>query len=83
MTVAKREASLRAMLNKNASESRLLKGAEAVRCARIQVLRARIGEIPLLTPTHRHDRRIAKLNGQIELLLTTNPLSILAEFRKT
>ena len=82
MTLEKRVATLRAMLAKSASDTRLLKAAERVRDARIQVLRATIGEMPSVKLTPHQHRRIAKLEGQIEVLRETLPIAILAEFRE-
>jgi hypothetical protein len=83
MTLAKREATLRTLLTRNASEPRLLNAAAKVRYARIQVLRARIGQMPSVVRTREHARRVARLEAQIGSLLVTTPLSIIAEFRKT
>jgi hypothetical protein len=83
MTLAKREATLRTLLIKHASDARLLKAAERVRCARMQVLRARIGEIPQFENTHEHDNRLTKLEKQIESLQATHPLAIVREFRNS
>src|SRR5688572_8370969 len=82
LTLEKREASLRTLLTQSASEYKLLKAAERVRDARIQVLRATIGEIPSFTRTPQQNKRIAKLGSKVELLLATTPMAILNEFRR-
>ena len=81
LTLEKRTAALRTLLIQGASEYRLLKAAGRVRDARIQVLRARIGEMPSPIRTPQQNRRIPKLAGQIETLRATTPMAILAEFR--
>jgi hypothetical protein len=81
MTLAKREATLRTLLTHNASESQLLKAALKVRDARIQVLQSSIGEMPTVIRSPQHDRRVAKLRGQIETIRATTPMAILAKFR--
>jgi outer membrane PBP1 activator LpoA protein len=80
--VEKREAALRSMLTKCASNVRLLKAAERVRDARVQVLRAKIGEMPSVKLTPSQHRRIARLEGEIQVLNETAPQTILAEFRR-
>jgi hypothetical protein len=82
LTLEKRAATLRTLLTQSASEYKLLKAAERVREARIQVLRATIGEIPSVIRTPQQNRRIAKLGGRIESLLATTPMTILEEFRR-
>jgi hypothetical protein len=82
LTLEKRAALLRTLLNQSASEYKLLKAAERVRHARIRVLRATIGEIPSIIRTPQHNRRIAKLGGKIESLLATTSMTILDEFRR-
>ena len=81
LTLAKRTATLRTLLTQSASEYKLLKAAGRVRDARIQVLRATIGEMPSVIRTSGQNRRIAKLGDQIESLRATTPMAILAEFR--
>ncbi len=83
LTLEKRAATLRTMLRQSASEYQLVKAAGRVRDARIQVLRAKIGEMPsvLLTPVQ--NRRIARLETQIARLVAATPTAILAEFRMT
>ena len=82
LTLEKRTAALRTLLSQNATEYKLLKAAEKVRQARIQVLRATIGEIePVVIRTSRPSSRIAKLDAQIELLSAAQPRTILDEFR--
>ncbi len=81
MTKAKREATLRTLVAQSASELRLLKAAARVRNARIQVLRARIGEMPSVIRTPEQDRRVAILERQVESLRATAPTRILDEFQ--
>jgi hypothetical protein len=81
-TLKKRTATLRTLLRQAASEYKLNKAAEKVRDARIQVLRAKIGEMPSVLLTEQQKRRIAKLSGQIDSLLATPPTEILREFRR-
>ena len=81
MTFEKRAAVLRTLLTQSASEYKLLKAAARVRDARIQVLRATIGEMPSVIRTPEQNRRITKLDGQVESLRVTTPMAILAEFR--
>jgi hypothetical protein len=71
------------MLRKNASEYQLIKAAGRVRDAKIQVLRATIGEMPSVIRTPAQNRRIAKLETQIAVLVAATPTAILAEFRLT
>ena len=80
-TLVKRAATLRTLLTHSTSEDKLLKAAERVRDARIQVLRARIGEMPSVLLTPQQQKQIAKLGDQIELLRATTAMVILAEFR--
>jgi hypothetical protein len=83
-TLAKRVKTLRALLNQSASEYYLLKAAAKLRDAQIQVLKAKIGELPiptLLTPLE--EQRLAKLSRQIELLRATTPSEILTDYRWT
>lgn len=82
LTLAKKVATLRTLLAQNASETKLLKAATKVRDARVQVLRATIGEMPFPFRTPRQNKRIAKIEGQIDSLRATEPLVILAEFRQ-
>lgn len=82
LTLEKKEAALRSMLTKCASNARLLKAAERVRDARIQVLKATIGEMPSVKLTPPQLRRIARLEGEIQVLCETTPTTILAEFRR-
>ena len=81
LTLAKREAVLRTLLTRSASEYQLLKAAERVRIARMQVLRARIGEMPSVIRTAQQNKRVAKLEQQIDFLRETTPMAILAQFR--
>ena len=81
LTVKKRAAALRTLVTQSATEHKLLKAAVRVRDARIQVLRATIGDMPSVIRTPQQNRRIAMLSGQIELLRATTPMTILAEFR--
>jgi hypothetical protein len=83
LTLEKRAAVLRTLLTQSASEYKQLKAAERVRDARIQVLRAMIGEMPSVILTPQQNRRIAKLGGKIESLLANPPTTILDEFRRT
>ena len=80
-TLERRAATLRTLLTHSTSEDKLLKAAERVRDARIQVLRARIGEMPSVLLTPQQHKQIAKLGDQIELLRATTAMVILAEFR--
>jgi hypothetical protein len=80
LTLRKREAKLRTLLALNAAESRLIKAADLIRGARIQVLRSRIGELPFADAPERR-RRVAKIDAQIEALRATTLDTILAEFR--
>ena len=70
------------MLRQTASEYQLQKAAVRVREARIQVLRAQIGEMPSVLLTAPQKKRIAKLSSQIESLRATTPMEILAEFQR-
>jgi hypothetical protein len=80
VTLEKRHAALRTLLIKTASEYKLLKAAERVRDARIQVLRATRGAMPSVIRTPQQNRRIARINRQIESLCATAPMAILVEF---
>lgn len=80
LTLKKREATLRTLLAGNASEYQLFKAAGRVRDARIQVLRATIGEMPSPIRTPEQNRRIAKLLVKIESLNATTPVAMLAKF---
>ena len=82
LTLEKKAASLRTLLLQNASETKLLKAATKVRDARVQVLRATIGEMPFPFRTSLQYKRIAKIEGQIDALHATEPAVILAEFRQ-
>jgi hypothetical protein len=55
LTLEKRAAALRTLLTQNASEYKLIKAAERVRDARVQVLRATIGDL-LAAQLAQHDR---------------------------
>jgi hypothetical protein len=82
LTLKKRAATLRTLLTKNASESKLLMAAGRVREARIQVLRAKIGEMPsVIYGRHSKASGVARLDEQIELLRAITPMAILNEFR--
>jgi hypothetical protein len=70
---------LHTLLGKGANETKLLKAAEVVRDARIQVLRARLGELPL-AETPEQQRRTARLDAQIKSLHATTPAAVLTEF---
>ena len=80
-TLAKREATLHTLVKLIASESRLLKASDRVRDARIQVLRARIGEMPSVIRTPEQDRRVAELEVRIGALRATSPKELLDEFQ--
>ena len=82
MTLAKREATLRALLNRNASDYKLILAAQRMRDAKAQVLRARIGAMPSVIRTPQQNQRVAMLEAQIASLLATTPKAILLEFRK-
>jgi hypothetical protein len=81
LTLEKRLATLRGLLNKSASEQKLLKAAVRVRDARIQVLRATIGSMPSVIRTPAQNRRVARLNDEVEALREVPPLAILDQFR--
>lgn len=80
LTLKKRMATLRAVLNKGASDQKLLRAAARLRDARAQVLRATIGEMPTPIRTPDDDRRVARLQAQIDSLTATPEVEILAEF---
>ena len=80
-TLEKRAASLRSLLKQNASETKLLKAAEKARVAKVQVLRATIGEMPSPIRTPAQNRRIAKLEVQMDALCALTLPEILAQFR--
>ena len=81
LTLRKRVATLRALLNKRASDAKLLRAATRVRDAGIQVLRATIGEMPTPIRTPDDDRRVAQLQAEIDAIIATPVTEILAEFR--
>jgi predicted nucleic acid-binding Zn-ribbon protein len=81
LTLKKRTATLRTLLASGASEHKVLRAAEKVREAKIQVLRATIGQVPSVLRMNAHSRRLAKLNSQIETLRKTTPECLLAEFK--
>jgi hypothetical protein len=62
ITLEKRTNTLGALLRQFANERKLYKATEKVREARIQVLRAKIGEMPSVRLTKMQRRRIAKLS---------------------
>ena len=74
------------MLISGASEVRLHKAAERVRDPRVQVLRATIGEMPSVKLTPIQNQRIAKLEGEIQVLRETtvpdNPGRVSANSRR-
>jgi len=74
-------ATLRALLNKRASDAKLLRAATRVRDAGIQVLRATIGEMPTPIRTPEDDKRVAQLQAKIDSLSSTSATETLAEFR--
>jgi hypothetical protein len=80
LTLQKRTDTLRNLIRQRASQYQLCKAAIKVRDAQIQVLRARIGELSPALFTARYNKRIAVLNGKIELLQATSPTELLAEF---
>jgi hypothetical protein len=82
LTLQKRGAALRTLLSKSANEHKLLKAAERVRAGRIQVLRSTIGDMPTPIRTPLQNKRIARLNSEIESLVATTPATILEEFRR-
>jgi hypothetical protein len=82
LTLKKRADTLRTLLRQAASQYQLNKAAGKVRDARIQVLRAKIGEMPSVVLTAQQKRRSAKLSDQIESLRATTPMEILSEFRR-
>ncbi len=81
LTLEKRTDTLRTLVRQNAAAHKLEKAAAKVRVARIQVLRAQIGELSPALFTKRYNRQIAKLNRRLDSLLATTPLEILAEFQ--
>jgi hypothetical protein len=81
LTLQKRLATLGTLLGQNAPEQKLLKAALRVREARIQVLRAKIGELPSPIRTPAQNMTIEKLDAQIETLRQATPIEILAEVR--
>lgn len=81
LTLAKRTATLRTLVSQNASQYHLLKAAERVREARIQVLRATIGTIPFVTRLYERTEQMVQLDEQIAALRATVPGAILAEFQ--
>jgi hypothetical protein len=83
LILKKRTDTLRTLLRQAASDYQLNKAAGKVRDARIQVLRAKIGEIPSVLLTAQQERRIQTLYEQIEALRASSPLEILSEFRRT
>jgi hypothetical protein len=82
LTLKKRADTLGALIRQSASEYRLHKAAAKVRDARIQVLRAKIGEMPSVLLTTQQKRRIAKLSSQINLHRKATPTEILTEFQR-
>ena len=82
MTLKKRADTLRTLIRQTTSEYQLNKAAGKVRDARIQVLQAKIGEMPSVLLTAQQKRRIAKLSGQIESLRAVTSMEILTEFRR-
>ncbi|HTQ39865.1 MAG TPA: hypothetical protein VMJ32_12625 [Pirellulales bacterium] len=82
LTLKKRADTLRTLLRQTTSEHKLNKAAAKVRDARIQVVRAQIGEMPSVKLTVQQKRRIAKLDLQIESLQAKTPTEILIEFRR-
>jgi hypothetical protein len=80
-TLEKKTSTLRTLLTHGASEDKLLKAAERVQVARIQVLQAKIGTMPSVLLTLPQHKRIAKIGGKIEALRAATPVEILAEFR--
>lgn len=81
LTLRKRMATLRALLNKGASDQKLLRAAARLRDARVQVLRATIGEMPTPIRTPDDDRRVARLQAEIDSLAATPAAEILLQFR--
>jgi hypothetical protein len=82
LTLKKRTDTLRTLLRRSASEGKLHAAAGKVRDARIQVLRAKTGEMPSVLLTAHQKRRIAKLSDQIESLRKTTTIEILTEFQR-
>jgi hypothetical protein len=80
-TLAKRLQTLRTLVKQSASEYQLLKAACKLRDAQIQVLRARIGEMPIETlRTPSEDRQIARMLRQIEQLIAVTPRELLMRY---
>jgi len=77
----KRTATLRTLLKQGVDESKLLKAADRVRVAQIQVLRATIGAMPTVLRPIAPSKRIVKLLAQIESLRAATPRALLAEFQ--
>lgn len=81
LTLSKRSSTLRALLNKGASEAKLIVAAGRVRDACVQVLRATIGEMPTPVRTPDDDRRVSQLQTKIDSVRSTSATKTLAEFR--
>lgn len=83
LTLEKRAKTLRTLINESASEYHLLKAAGKLRDAKIQVLKAKIGELPLhILRTEREEQQAVKLASQIDSLTAATPSEILAECRR-
>ena len=80
-TVQKRTDTLRNLLRRSAGEQQLMEAARRLRQARINVLRAKIGELSPALFTSKLDKRIERLSEKVELLRATEPQTILNEFR--
>jgi hypothetical protein len=83
LTLQKRTDTLRNLLRRSAGEQRLLDAARRMREAKIQVLRATIGELSPALFTLRRHKRIEELCAEIGVLRATAPHDILNEFRGT
>ena len=80
-TLRKRSATLQGLLARGADEAKLLKAAERVREARIQVRRAQFGLVPVADSPQR-DRQLKNLGAKTDAAVATSATAILAEFRK-
>jgi predicted nucleic acid-binding Zn-ribbon protein len=82
-TLKKRADTLRTLIHQGANDYKLQKAAAKLRDARVQVLRAKIGELAPALFTERKNTRIEKLSDQIESLQAKTALQVLAEFQRS
>jgi hypothetical protein len=80
-TLRKRSATLQGLLARGADEAKLLKAAERVRNARIQVVRAQMGLVPVADSPKR-DRQLKNLRATIDATVAMSAAAILAEFKR-